>query len=395
MPLFHYQALDSKGKTCNGHVEALTEKDVRDQLRAQGYFLTALQCKNRGSRKPALQGADLLSFTMQLTQLLDAGLPLYESLLTLEEHTRNEKWHHVVFSLCEKIKAGLSLSQAMEEQEKSFDRLYVAMIAAGESTGSLIEVCGRLTQLLQRQSKMKKQLTTAMLYPMVLLSFSLVVIALLFFFVVPSIEALFEGRILNGLTQFVVNVSHLLKDFWPAILLALSISAGAGCLWFQSKAGRDSFYRILHHLPIIKKVLLQSALGRFSRTMSTLQKGGVNFIDSLRIARRVMQNPLLESVIEKSEKKIIEGSSLSIELKRCSLIPHLIPRMLAVGEESGQLDLVFQKIAELYEEEMEKTLARLTSLAQPVILLFMGGVVGIVMLAVLLPLTDASALMGG
>lgn len=395
MPVYHFKALNAQRKKCTGTFEVSSEKEARESLRAQGLMLINLKVKKSPLGAARLNGQDLLGFTLQLSQLLEAGIPLYESLLALEEHTRGEKWHGIILRLCNQVKEGMSLSQACSLFPKCFDRLYISMIKAGEATGTLGAVCTRLHSLLDRQLKLKKQLGTALLYPIILGLFSMIVVCLLLLFVVPSIESLFEGRQVNGLTHVVLLFSHFFRNFWPYCFLALAGSI-IGLYWYgHTPQGHLKIHRIKMKTPLLKTVIIQTALARFSRTMFTLLKGGVNLVESLKTARQVLHNPLLEHVIESSESRIIEGSKLSTELKKSAYIPHMVSRMLAIGEEGGDVTIMFQKIADVYEGEVEKSLERLTALAQPVILLGMGFIVGIVMLAVLLPLTDASSFIGG
>lgn len=392
MPLYHYQAIDASGKKKSGFIEAHNEKDAKGILREQSLMVSQLTTKAAVKGKQNLQGESLLTFTMQLTQLVSAGVPLYESLVTLEEQYRNEPYHRVLLSLCERIKAGGSLSEAMASFPQSFDKLYRAMIAAGESIGALNVVLSRLAHFLSRQMKLKKQITTALIYPAILGCFSLLIISLLLGFVVPSIEGIFEGRKLNGFTQFVLSVSHIFRDYWW-----LYIPLGIGSIVYlfyklRSPAGKIWLQKNLLKVPVLKTLVIQAAVARFCRTMGTLQEGGLPIIESLRNAREVMGNVVLEDEIRQAEGKIIEGSSLSAELNRSKLIPSIVPRMLAVGEDSGSSITMLNKLADMYEEELEKTLDRVMALAQPVILLFMGVVIGTILLAILLPLTDVSSL---
>lgn len=392
MPLFHYQALDASGKKKSGFIEAGSEREAKGILRDQGVMVSQLSTKTTVSNKQNLKGENLLTFTMQLGQLVSAGVPLYESLVTLEEQYRDEAFHRIILSLCEQIKAGNTLSDAMATFPDSFDSLYRAMISAGESVGALNVVLDRLGHLLSRQMKLKKQISTAMIYPAILAVFSLLIISLLLGFVVPSIEGIFAGRQLNGFTEFVLSVSHLFRDYWwlyiPGGIAAIAFIV----LKLRSESGRLWIQRYSLHVPLVKILVVQASIARFCRTMGTLLEGGLPIIDSLRNSREVMKNIVLEEEIRHAENKIIEGSSLSAELLKSKHIPSIVPRMLAVGEDSGSSVAMLNKLADIYEDEVEKTLDRVMALAQPVILLFMGVVIGTILLAILLPLTDVSSL---
>ncbi|MCH9626852.1 MAG: Type II secretion system protein F [Chlamydiales bacterium] len=390
--LFQYRYIDSKGRKRKGLIDAVHFEDAKEKLRAQKILLTSLVSTTSQKKKGHQIGKQaLINFTTQLYSLLKAGLPLYESLLSLEEQYRQDSFHPILLSLCSQIKEGGSLSEAMGLYPDSFNRLYCSMVAAGESVGSLDLTLEKLSTLLNKQSKLKKQIITALIYPALLLAFSGVVMLLLLTFVIPSLEMLFEDRQVNRFTGLVMHFSRFLTHKWP-YYLPLMVGTGLGSyLALTSAKGKRWVQRNLLRLPFLKTLITQTAIARFARTMGTLLQGGVSLIQALQISRKVMRNPFFEEVIEKAETKIIEGSLLSLELKKSPLIPTLVPRMLAIGEEGGNAQDMLQKIADLYEDEVEKSLTRLTALAQPVILVLMGGIVGLIMIAVLLPLTDVSA----
>lgn len=392
MPLFQYRALDSQGKSKSGLIEAQDERDAKAKLREMGVMVISVGVKTGVSSRQNLKGENLLTFTHQLSQLVNAGIPLYESLVAIEEQCRTEPYHRIVLSLCEQIKAGSSLSQAMSQYPDSFNKLYCSMIMAGESVGVLNIVLDKLTLLLARQNKLKGEITTALVYPAVLACFSLLIIVMLLTFVVPSIEGIFAERKLNGFTDFVLTVSRFFRRYWwlyiPVIAgiityLVFKIRSPAGKLWME---------RNLLKVPVIRTLMVQTAVARFCRTMGTLQQGGLPMIESLRISRDVMRNVVLEEDVKKAEGRIIEGSSLGTELGKSKWFPALVSRMLAVGEDSGSTVAMLNTIADIYEGEVEKSLSRVMALAQPVILIFMGTIIGAVLLAILLPLTDVSSL---
>lgn len=393
MPIYRYQALDHKGKKRSGMIEGHSAEEAKERLREQGVMVTSLVAQS-ASGKSNLQGELLVGFTLQLSQLVNAGVPLYESLLAIEEQSRGENYHSIILSICEQIKAGSSLSRAMASFPQSFDRLYCGMVTAGESAGALPLVLERLAFFLKRRMKLQKQIATAMIYPLLLAGFACVVIAILLFFVVPSIETIFAERTLNGFTEFVLGLSHFARDWWWLYIPITAIVITGIVYKLRSPAGRRWTERVTLKLPFINSLVRQAAIARFSRTMSTLQQGGLTMIDSLRIARSVMSNAILEEDMKRAEQKIIEGSHFSTEMNRLPWVPGLVSRMVRIGEESGTLQAMFSHIADMYEDEMEKNIDRLLALAQPVILLTMGAIIGTVLMAVLLPLADVSSLGG-
>lgn len=392
MPVYHYQAIGDKGRKRKGFIEAASIEDAKQKLREQGILVTSLSSTAGLSRKQNLSSEKLLSFTTMLTQLVSADIPLYESLVAVEEQVRGEPYHRVVLSLTEQVKSGSTLSEAMKSFPTSFNKLYVAMVGAGEAAGALKTVLTRLNQFLIKQEKLKKQVTNALIYPGILSVFALCVIILLMGFVVPSIEGVFEGRELNSYTQFVLSVSHLFQDYWW-LLLPLFIGSLCGLIYLLKKPqGKAWLERQLMRLPVIRDLMMNAALVRFTRTMSTLQEGGLPMIEALALSREVMQNAAMEEDIQKAQKKILEGGSLSVELKRSRYIPVMASRMIAVGEETGHLSEMLGKVSDMYEESLEKTIERAMSLVQPLILVVMGAIIGLVLMAILLPMTDISSL---
>jgi len=392
MPLYEYQARDKKGKVKKGNIECFTIEEAKEMLRAQGVLVTSIALKKGDAQKNPLKGESLLSFTLELAQLLDAKVPLYESLMVLEEQYRDAAFHALVLSLKEQVKMGIPLSQAMGQYPKVFNRLYCSLVKAGESVGALDAVLNKLVELLKKQQKLKKEISNALIYPSILSGFSLIVIVLLLGFVVPAIEGIFEDRNLNAFTQFVIGISHFFRDYSLIFFPILILGIGGLIYWIRTPKGKLQIEKWILFVPKINTLVVETALARFCRTFSTLLKGGVPIIDAMRISREVMNQHVLEDEIRKAEEKVIEGKSLSRELSKSKWIPSMVSRMMSVGEDTGALVEMLQKIAEIYEEKVEKSLDRVMALAQPVILIVMGGIIGMVLLAILLPLTDISSL---
>jgi general secretion pathway protein F len=392
MPLFAYTALYPSGKRFRGVVEAAHERDAKERLRERGLMVSALQPQKTTSSRHELKQEQLLNFTLQLSILVKAGVPIFQSLVALEEQSQGEKHHRILISLCDQIRSGSTLSAAMSAHPQSFPALYTSMIAAGESAGALEAILERLATFLAKTIHLRKQVVSAMIYPAVLSGFCVVVITLLLSFVVPSIQSLFEGRQVNTFTALVLSTSHFLTNYWWLYLPLLATGVFGLVFYLRTSAGKLMRQRIVLQTPLVKTLVVQAALARFCRTLSTLLQGGMNMIESMRLARKVLINVKLEEIISQAEEGIVQGKSLSQELKKQSLIPKLVVNMLAVGEESGDTTPMLQHIASLYEDELEKSLTRLTSIAQPVILLIMGGVVGIIMCAILLPLTEFNSM---
>ncbi|MEX0962177.1 MAG: type II secretion system F family protein [Simkaniaceae bacterium] len=392
MALFEYQAIIKDGRLREGVIDADSLKTAKTRLMKEKILVTKIKplSKKKG-QKVCLKPSELLDFTRDLSSLLRAGLPLYESLSTLEEKMRRHRAHALFLDLTDRIKQGHSLSKILADYPKSFSRLYISMVMAGEESGSLIEVFLELVSYLSKQQKMKKQMVSALIYPLFLGSFCLLVLIGLFFFLIPSMQDLYEGRSLHPMTHFVLSISlflrkHTLLIGCMTLTLVLSLIS-----FFKSRKGQIFLKITWLKLPVIKKMVTESVLTRFCRSLSVLLKSDVPYLKALTLSRQVMNHPLFEKIIQEAEGKVIQGKKISEELSQSRLIPPLVSRMLAMAEETGSSSEMLGNIAMIYEEELEKSLSRFTALLQPIILLFLGLVVGIILLSVLLPLTDVSS----
>lgn len=392
MAVYHYQAIDPRGKKRKGFIEAVDEREAKTKLREQGVMVTKLSSQGRMGSKQNLSSEQLLSFTVMLSQLISSGIPLYESLLAIEEQSRLEPYHRIIASLCEQVKAGTPLSSAMSNFKGSFDKLYASMVGAGEAAGALNVVLERLSLLLKKQVSLRKTVKNALIYPALLSAFAIGSIFMLLGFVVPSIEGIFAERKLNSYTLFVLSLSHVVRNYFWIYIPILGLLGVYFFYEWRKPRTRVWLERQALKLPLIGNLMIQASIVRFSRTMATLLEGGLPLIEALKLSRDVMQNATLEEEIKRAEIKIVEGGSLSTELKRSRLIPSMVPRMLAVGEESGKLVEMLTKVADMYEGNLEKTIDQVMALMQPVILIVMGAIIGMVLLAILLPMTDISSI---
>lgn len=392
MAIFRYRALTETGKKINGVIDADSMVHAKEKLRKEKILVTKLANLQK-KKEVILKSSMLLAFTRELKQLLNAGLPLYESLLTIEEKYKRHKAHSLFLDLCDRLKGGNQLSIALKAYPKSFDPIYISMVEAGEKTGALPWVFEQLNQLTERKQKLKKQLISAMAYPAFLGVFCFLVVLALLLFVIPSMEELFEGRDLHPLTQLVLSSSQFLHHHFFSLTF-LTVGTIFGLItFFKQEKNRVRLHAIIQKIPIMKTVFTQAALIRFCRSSSILIFGGVPLVTALNTARRVMRHALLEEAVEKAEKHLVEGQSLSSQLKNTHF-PPLVSRMISIAEETGKLPEMLQSLSDIYDQELERSLAHITTFLQPVLLLILGGVIGLVILSILLPLTDVSSLIG-
>jgi len=395
MPLFRYQALSGQGKKISGtidadHLQEAKLKLLRRQIAAIG--IEPLQEKQNHSR---LSKIEILNLTREVARLLQAGLPLFETLSALEEKYRGQKVHRLVLDLCDKVRSGKPFSEGLASHPEVFDLLYCAMISNAEKTGRLSQALTELAQFLTRQLQVRKQLLSALLYPALLSAFCLLVLGSLLFFVIPSLKELFDGRDLHPFTRIVFAASGFACSAkLPLACVALG-AAGLAAAASQLPRWKGVIFSWACQVPFAKGLLAKIAFVRFCRASATLLEGGLPLIQSFHQARRTMGHPLLEKAIADAEEKISGGSSIHEPFENHPLIPPLIPRMLGIAEEGGKLPFMMRQIAEIYEEELENALSHFAAVAQPILLLILGGVIGFVLLAVLLPLTDVSSFATG
>lgn len=391
MALFRYRAVTEGGKNLKGVIDADSLVVAKERLRKQQILVIDVLPIGGREKQLVLQKPMLLNFTRELALLLRAGLPLYESLVTIEEKYARHPCHSLFLDLCDRLKEGSSFSAALKRYPQSFDRIYLSMVQVAEESGNMADVIEQLFQLISRQQKLKKQLFSALAYPAFLASFCGLIVCGLLFFVIPSMKELFDGRTLHPVTMTVLAVSNAANNHAGSIVSVFLITMLAVVFLGRTPKGKMQLYQLSLRIPFVKTLLLHSALVRFCRALAMLLEGGVPLLEALSLARNVVKSPLLESAIEQAEKKVIQGERLSAAFQGAPLIPHLVLRMLALAEETGKMGEAFLNLTEIYEQEMEKHLGQLNTFLQPALLITLGGIVGLVVLSILLPLTDVSS----
>jgi general secretion pathway protein F len=391
MALYRFEALSGQGKKTRGTIDAESLIDAKQKLSKQSMFITRIDVLLRESPKSLLKKNEVLNFTRELSRLLKAGLPLYECLSAMEEKYRGQKAQRILLGLCEQVRGGHSFSSALSQHPKTFDLLFIAMVSNAEKTGRLTQALEELSHLLMKQQYVRKQVTSALLYPALLFGFCLFVLSALLFYVVPSLQELFDGRTLHPFTKIVFAVSSFAcnsKMFLASCFIGIGLAISS--FWIFPKWKTGAFCWMLR-LPFLRQLFSKVALIRFFRATSTLLSGGVPIVTAFGEARQAVGHPLLEKIISSAEDAITQGEPIHKPFTGHSLIPPLVPRMLGIAEKGGNLDGMMRQIAEIYEEDLERALAHFATVAQPLLLMFLGVIVGFVLLSVLLPLTDVSS----
>ena len=391
MPLYQYTAVSDRGKKICATIDADSLQDAKLKLIRRQIAVLQIDSLNQKQIRDHLSQNDVLTLTREIARLLQAGLPLFEALSALEEKYQGQKAHRLLLNLCDLVRSGYTFSQGLARHPQTFDLLYISMVGNAEKTGRLSQALSELAELLGLQHHVRKQFLAALLYPALLSGFCLVVLSSLLFYVIPSLKELFDGRDLHPFTKIVFAASQFACNSKIALAVFFVSALSFITAVFFSPQLKQRIAPISFRLPFIKTLLAKVAFVRFCRAAATLLEGGLPLIQAFDQARRVMRHPLLEAVIARAEEKIAQGESIHVPFQNQPLIPPLIPRMIGIAEEGGKLPFMMQQIAQIYEEELEKTLTHFASIAQPILLLVLGTIIGFVLLSVLLPLTDVSS----
>jgi len=390
MPLFKFQALHAGGQKTTGVIEADSLISAKDRLRLQQMMITEIIPYAETKRKPSISRAQQLSITRMIGQLLNAGVPLYETLVILEEKYKKMPFHPLLVDLCDNVKKGESLSRALASYPTLFDPIYIAMVKAGEESGELKASFEELTHLLENKNRFKKKIVASTAYPLFLGTFCIIVFVSLLIWVIPSLKNLFEGRSLHPLTQTVFALSDLFLAHVPLITLITLILFLLALLGLTHPKLKPHWDCLLLRFPIIGPLILLASTTRFCKTASLLLKGGTPLLQTLELSRSVLKNQTLQNAARAAEKEVSEGSLLSLQ---AGWMPPLAPRMLSIGEKTGQIGPMFSHIAALCEEDLSRSLERYTALLQPILLLILGLLIGTVVLSILIPLTDVGSVL--
>ena len=394
MGVYHYRAVKSDGQRFKGTIEAATSDEAKRLLREQQLIILGLdEAAPTKQKELDMSFEQRVIFTSQLAQLLEANVPLYESLEALEEQAQGEPYQGLICGIREQIRKGASFSTALASYPDTFSPLFRAIVVAGESVGKLDGALVRLSQLLTSDRQSRQRLISALLYPAILALLLVAALCILIFFVIPSIEGLFEGRELPTFTTIVLAIAHFVhrNALWLAIA---GIFGGVACVYHLSKgSARERLLARMLKWPVVGPYLMKAALARFSKTLSNLLAGGTPLSSALGYAKEAIGYKVLEMEIERASKEIIEGQTFSSSLSRSTVIPPLFIRMVSIGEETGRLAPILANVAQLYEEDSDRLLDRAVSLLQPLLLVTMGVVIGATLLAILLPLADFGAML--
>lgn len=402
MPLFEYRALNEKGIASNGVMDADTPKAARDKLRAQRLFATDVRALDDAQTKagksilPAVVSGkrlnDVSNVTRQLAVLLNAGIPLAQAMQAIVEQAQNVKLQTVFRDVREQIVQGLPFADALSRHPGYFSDLYVNMVKAGEASGTVDQVLTRLADYIQSQTKLRNRISAALAYPTIMIIIGCLVVVFLMVAVVPKITELLEAqeRALPAITEILIAVSSLLRGYWWAFLIGL-IGAYAGWyMWSNSDSGKLQWHTMLLKIPVLGELMRRVAISRFAVTFSALLKSGIPALEALKITQSVVENKVLASVLKDVHGAILEGSDIATPIKKSKMFPPVVGYMMAIGEQSGRLEELLDRIAEAYDEEVELATQKFTSMLEPILIVLMALVVGFIVAAIMIPLLQLS-----
>jgi type IV pilus assembly protein PilC len=402
MPVYKWVAETRKGRIIKGELEAADEKIARLQLKRRN--LTAKKIKpkpkdlfeNVSFMQPKVTSKDIVIFTRQFSTMIDAGLPLVQGLTILAEQTENKTLKKILQQVTKDVEGGASLAEALKRHPNVFDNLFVNLVAAGEVGGILDTILQRLAAYIEKAEKLKSKIKGAMTYPAVVVVIAILVISVILVFVIPVFEDMFAsfGSALPLPTQLVVNMSRFLKGNVLYIIGALILIGVLFKQYRKSKGGRKATDALALKLPVFGTLLKKVAVARFTRTLGTMISSGVPILDALEIVAKTSGNVILEEVIFEVRASIAEGQTIAEPLSEAGIFPSMVIQMISVGEATGALDNMLEKIAIFYDDEVDVAVEALTSMLEPLLMLFLGGSIGGLVIAMYLPIFEMAAAMG-
>jgi general secretion pathway protein F len=406
--VFEYRGiLVSTGKQIKGVRDAENAKTLRTVLRKDGILLTTATEESGSATKKQKSGSlfafasrpslnDVSVVTRQLATLIKAGIPLFESLTALVDQTENEALKRALTQVREQIREGSSFAKALEAHPSIFPPLYINMVRAGEASGMLQQVLERITSFLEAQAKLRGKITSAMAYPILMALLGTTLVSVLMVAVVPNVTSIFASmdQALPWYTALLIFVSDIMAGYWWLFLGLIALGIWSFRRWVRTPAGRLKWHTIVLRIPIVGKLVRMIAIARFSRTLSTLLGAGVALLGAMDIVKNVLGNAVLEKVVTDAISSIKEGQSVAEPLKRSGQFPPIVTHMITIGEKSGQLEEMLENVSTAYDLEVETRVTVLTSLLEPLMIIFMGGAVGFIAFSILMPLIQMSSFAG-
>jgi type IV pilus assembly protein PilC len=396
MSTYVFKALDLSGGKARGEVEADSKQAVSDQLKQRG--LIVLDIADKHSSKnieialfKSVKSTELAIFARQLSTMISSGMSILRALYVLEEQTDSKYLTETIVAVRKDVEAGLSLSDAMARHPKVFNPLFVAMTQAGEMGGVLEDALVRVADQLQKDAALRKQVKSAMVYPALVITFAIGVMMALVAFLVPVFENVFKefGGELPAMTQVSVLLSEIVTQYWWAIFGGTALVIVTFIKWKKTSWGRRQWDHFRLHIPMrIGTIVQQIAVARWSRTLASLTAAGVPLLQALEITGRTGGNVAVEEAMDGVIASVKRGGTIAAPLAQAPIFPSMVTHMVGVGEETGALDAMLDRVAEFYEEQVEASVKTLTSILEPIMIILIGGIVGFIVISMYLPLFE-------
>jgi type IV pilus assembly protein PilC len=392
MPSFQYTARDAKGDLKTGTLEAASKDEVMTQLRQKRMNVVKVeeQAKAKVKTGGAIAMRDIVIFTRQFSTMINSGLPLVQALDILSKQTENKALAAVTRQVVFDVESGHTVADALAKHPNAFSDLYVNMVAAGEAGGILDTILMRLATFMEKNDALVRKVKGAMIYPGVIMSVAGVAIVVLLIFVIPVFQVMFAsvGLALPLPTRIVIMMSNFLQGYWWAVGGGAFLAVKGTQKWYATPDGKLRLDKLMLQMPVLGDVLRKSAVSRFTRTLGTLISSGVSILDGLEITAKTAGNRVIQDAIMQSRSSIAGGDTISAPLAKSNVFPPMVISMIAVGEQTGGLDEMLSKIADFYDEEVDAAVSGLLSLMEPIMIVFLGVVVGGMVVAMYLPIFD-------
>ena len=396
MPYFNYTIRDANGQTRSGKVEAPNAEELRKRLQAEGLQVLEVTEDRKAPRVPAggygrVKLTDLAIFARQFSTMLDAGVSLIRCLDVLQAQTNNARLRKILMDLSARVESGESLSRSMARHPKAFSQMIIGLIRAGEVGGVLEESLQRIAAFLEKDVQLRRKIRSALTYPVIVLLAAIGIVIFLVSWLVPQFAQLFKELGIKELpapTQFLVDLSALFTERWYVVLIAVAAVFIAYKLFVSTRVGRRVADRVKLRVPVFGPLHHKIVMARFSRTMGTLLASGVPILQAMETVAGVVGNSVVSDAVIESRARIREGEKIADPLQRSKMFPPMVVHMVSVGEESGSLDHMLNKIADFYENEVEMTIASLTAAIEPVMIVLLGFIVGFIVISMFLPMIE-------
>ncbi|OQX81329.1 MAG: hypothetical protein B6D56_02620 [Candidatus Omnitrophica bacterium 4484_70.1] len=396
MGLFYYTVKNREGKIIKGNIEAPSKEKALEYLHTQGNIVLSLQEKKIKvySLKEKVKVDELVVFSRQLTTLIESGIPIVGALEVLAEQANSPSFKRVLVSVVKDLKEGVSLATSLSKHPRVFSELYVSMVEAAETSGSLPQILDRLSVYLEKMSALRKKVVSSLTYPAVVITMAIAITSFLIFKVVPTFKEIFAtlGGKLPLPTQILINFADFLKKYLLVILGIMGLSFFILKKYINTRGGKRRYHRFLLNLPVIGDIVRKVAIAKFSRTFATLVRSGVPITNSLEIVGKTSGNKIIEEAVIKAKKLVQEGVPISKPLEESKVFPPMVIKMISVGEKSGKLEEMLSKIAQFYEEQTDSAISSLSSLIEPLVIAFLGIVIGAIVIALFLPIIKVTQL---